>query len=179
MSYELSDHDAKLCMRQNKRNDWRFSAAQLMRLIREHKRAYVENLGLDFRYEKKIFANERRMAMISYRLEDANYHKLAALLDRHEYDAAAQWIKEAIFAMRIASSGYYIQAMAYDQTAEIVRVLRLLLDGDAKCCQKETEQIVEVLYNGIEQGKSADEVSSILDARKFSCLRSGYRLDEE
>ena len=38
--------------------------------------------------------------------------------------------------MRIASAGYYIQAMAYDQTAEIARVLRLLLDGDAKCCQK-------------------------------------------
>ena len=81
--------------------------------------------------------------------------------------------------MRIASAGYYIQAMAYDQTAEMVRVLRLFLDGSAKCRQKETEQIIEVLYSGIEQGKGADEISSILDARKFSCLRSGYRLDEE
>ena len=177
MSYELSDHDAKLCMRQNKKNDWRFSAAQLMRLIREHKRAYVENLGLDFRYEKKIFANERRMAMISYRLEDANYHKLAALLDRHEYDAAAQWIKEAIFAMRIASAGYYIQAMAYDQTAEIVRVLRLFLDGNAKCRQKETEQIIEILYSGIEQGKNIDEISDMLDRQHFLCLK-GCNLEE-
>ena len=94
MRYELSDHDEELCIRQNKKNDWGFSTVQLMRLLREHKRAYVENLGLDFRYEKKILTNERRMAMISYRLSDANFHKLAALLDRHEYDAAAQWIKE-------------------------------------------------------------------------------------
>lgn len=94
MSYELSDHDANLCMRQNKRNNWSFSTVQLMRLLREHKRAYVENLGLDFRHEKKIFANERKMAMISYRLFDAKFPKLAALLDRHEYDAAARWIKE-------------------------------------------------------------------------------------
>ena len=92
--YKLSDHDAELCERQNRRNDWGLSTAQLMRLLREHKRAYVENLGLDFRDEKKIFANERRMAMISYRLDDANFHKLAGLLDHHEYDAAAQWIKE-------------------------------------------------------------------------------------
>lgn len=81
--------------------------------------------------------------------------------------------------MRIASAGYYIQAMAYDQTAEIVRVLRLLLDGDAKYRQRETGQIVKVMYEGIEQGKSADEVSTILDTRKFSCLRSGYELNEE
>lgn len=67
---------------------------QLMRLMREHKRAYVANLGLDFRHENEIFANERRMAMISYRLDDANFHQFAALLDHHEYDAAAQWIKE-------------------------------------------------------------------------------------
>lgn len=80
--------------------------------------------------------------------------------------------------MRIASAGYYIQAMAYDQTANMVRILRLLLDGSAKGRQRETRQIVKILYEGIEQGKSPDEISSILDARKFSCLRYGYRLDE-
>ena len=94
MNYELSDHDEELCTRKNKKNGWGFSTAQLMRLMREHKRAYVENLGLDFRFEKKILANERRMAMISYRLSDANFHKLAALLDHHEYEDAAKWIKE-------------------------------------------------------------------------------------
>ena len=94
MSYELTDHDAELCKRQNKRNGWGFSTAQLMRLTREHKRAYVANLGLHFRYEKEVLINERRMAMISYRLSDANFHKLAALLDHHEYDAAAKWIRE-------------------------------------------------------------------------------------
>lgn len=94
MEYVLTDHDERLCERQNKRNGWGFSTSQLMRLMREHKRAYVANLGLDFRHENEIFANERRMAMISYRLDDANFHKFAALLDHHEYDAAAQWIKE-------------------------------------------------------------------------------------
>lgn len=94
MNYKLSDRDEELCTRQNKKNGWGFSTAQLMRLMREHKRAYVENLGFNFRFEKKILANERRMAMISYRLDDANFHKLTALLDRHEYEAAAQWIKE-------------------------------------------------------------------------------------
>ena len=92
--YELIESDERLCERQNKQNDWSFTTAQLMRLMREHRRAYIENLGLDFRNEKKIFANERRMAMISYRLDDANFHKFAALLDNHDYDAAAQWIKE-------------------------------------------------------------------------------------
>ena len=92
--YELTGTDERICERQNKQNDWGFSTAQLMRLMREHKHAYVANLGLDFRHEKEIFANERRMAMISYRLDDANFHKFAGLLDRHEYDAAAQWIRE-------------------------------------------------------------------------------------
>lgn len=94
MSYELSDHDEDLCKRQNKKNNGGFSTTQLMRLMREHKSAYVENRGLDFRYEKQILANERRMAMISYRLSDANFHQLAGLLDGHEYDTAVQWIKE-------------------------------------------------------------------------------------
>ncbi|MDY6280793.1 MAG: hypothetical protein SPL63_11825 [Roseburia faecis] len=92
--YELTETDERICERQNKRNDWGFSAAQLMRLMREHKRAYVANLGLDFRQEKEIFANERRMAMISYRLDDANFHEFAGLLDHHEYDEAKNWIRE-------------------------------------------------------------------------------------
>lgn len=79
--------------------------------------------------------------------------------------------------MRIASAGYYIQVMDYDQTAEMTRVLRLFLDGSAKCRQKETEQIVEVLYSGIEQGKNIDEISDMLDRQHFLCLK-GCNLEE-
>lgn len=92
--YELTEADMRYCRNQNKKNDWGFTANQLRYLLRRHQQAYVANLGLDFRHEKEIFANERRMAMISERLDDANFHKFAGLLDHHKYDEAKNWIRE-------------------------------------------------------------------------------------
>ena len=80
--------------------------------------------------------------------------------------------------MRIASAGFYIQALAYDEEFEGPRVMRLFIDGGAKCRECETKQIIQLLYDGIEQGKSSDEISSMLDEQDFSCLKDGYELEE-
>lgn len=55
--------------------------------------------------------------------------------------------------MRIASAGYYIQAMAYVEDLGDDRTLRLLLDGSAKCQKKEIDEILQILYKGIEEGQ--------------------------
>lgn len=92
--YELTEIDERICGLKNKKSDWAFTNAQLRYFLRRHKQAYVNNRGFDFRQEKEILANERRMAMISYRLDDANFHTFAGLLDRHEYNKAEEWIEE-------------------------------------------------------------------------------------
>ena len=80
--------------------------------------------------------------------------------------------------MRIASAGSYIQAMAYVEDLGDDRTLRLLLDGSAKCQKKEIDEILQILYKGIEEDKSIGEITDALDGKNFPCLENGYDLEE-
>lgn len=92
--YTLTKADEHICMRQNAKAGFGFTEDQLKYLLKRHEQAYVENSGLDFRHEDKIYKNERRIAMIEERLTDANFHSFAALLHNHKYHEAKTWIKE-------------------------------------------------------------------------------------
>lgn len=79
--YELTDTDIKRIGKTNSKNQWAFSNKDLLRLARQHKRAKMQN-------------DERTMARIEYRLDDANFHKEASLLNNGQYDKLFKMLKE-------------------------------------------------------------------------------------
>lgn len=76
-NYELSERDIAIAWNQNKRNGWGFSKSMLLYQLRRYKNAFQSG-------------DLRIMAMIEYRLTDANFHYECGFLCRKDFDGFKQ-----------------------------------------------------------------------------------------
>ena len=79
--YVLAEKDYAEIVRQNKRNGWGFSKAMLLRLCKEHEKAYATG-------------DERRTAMLEERLTDANFHHECGYLKARDYEGFRATVEE-------------------------------------------------------------------------------------
>lgn len=83
--------DAEAMNKLNQENGWGFSMPDLLRLLADHMEAY--DFGYNGIPEEEA---KRTQEKIEWRLEDANFHKLCALLHDNDYVKASEAITEEI-----------------------------------------------------------------------------------
>ena len=77
----LTAHDIEVLQEKNAEAGWGFTKGELIQLVREHMVA-------------KLRGDAWTMEAIEFRLEDANFHELCALLREHDYYTAEEWAFE-------------------------------------------------------------------------------------
>ena len=75
----------------NRKCGWGFDKKDCNEFLFNHMKSYISVLKTEDDTAKN---GARKMEMIEYRLEDANFHSFCHMLHTHDYGRAKDWIEE-------------------------------------------------------------------------------------